>query len=210
MAKLRQTKYSSKIYKKLRKLPYICKIHSSYILKNRLSTHFKQNIILIKPFIMKSTYTLDTTDLRILSALQNNSRLTVKELASAIHLSPTPTFERVKRLERDGYITKYMAVLNAEKLECGFIAFCYLKLKQHTRENAMRIMEAVQNIPEIAECYNISGDYDFLLKIYTRDMKSYQKFLLRILGDLDCIGSLNSTFVLGEVKNTHLLPLPEQ
>ena len=87
---------------------------------------------------MKSTYTLDTTDLRILSALQNNSRLTVKELASAIHLSPTPTFERVKRLERDGYITKYMAVLNAEKLECGFIAFCYLKLKQHTRENAMR------------------------------------------------------------------------
>ncbi|WP_303028500.1 Lrp/AsnC family transcriptional regulator [uncultured Duncaniella sp.] len=103
-----------------------------------------------------------------------------------------------------------MAVLNAEKLECGFIAFCYLKLKQHTRENAMRIMEAVQNIPEIAECYNISGDYDFLLKIYTRDMKSYQKFLLRILGDLDCIGSLNSSFVLGEVKNTHLLPLPEQ
>ncbi len=159
---------------------------------------------------MKSTYTLDSTDLRILSALQDNSRLTVKELASAIHLSPTPTFERVKRLERDGYITKYMAVLNAEKLECGFIAFCYLKMKQHTRENAMRIMEAVQNIPEIAECYNISGDYDFLLKIYTRDMKSYQKFLLRILGDLDCIGSLNSSFVLGEVKKTHLLPLPEQ
>ncbi|MDE5961572.1 Lrp/AsnC family transcriptional regulator [uncultured Duncaniella sp.] len=159
---------------------------------------------------MKSTYTLDSTDLRILSALQDNSRLTVKELASVIHLSPTPTFERVKRLERDGYITKYMAVLNAEKLECGFMAFCYLKLKQHTSENAMRIMDAVQNIPEIAECYNISGDYDFLLKIYTRDMKSYQKFILRILGDLDCIGSLNSSFVLGEVKNTHHLPLPEQ
>ena len=89
------------------------------------------------------------------------------------------------------------------------MAFCYLKMKQHTYENAMRIIEAVKSIPEIAECYNISGDYDFLLKIYTRDMKSYQKFLLRILGDLDCIGSLNSSFVLDEVKNTHKLPLPE-
>lgn len=158
---------------------------------------------------MKQTSALDNTDIRILSALQENSRLTVKELASAIHLSPTPTFERVKRLEREGYITKYMAVLNAEKLNCGFMAFCYLKMKQHTHENAMRIMEAVRSIPEIAECYNISGDYDFLLKIYTRDMKSYQKFLLRILGDLDCIGSLNSSFVLGEVKNTHELPLSD-
>lgn len=159
---------------------------------------------------MKPDSTLDITDISILSALQDNSRLTIKELAAAIHLSPTPTFERVKRLERDGFITKYIAVLNAEKINCGFMVFCYLKMKQHTHENALRIMEAVKSIPEIAECYNISGDYDFLLKIYTRDMKSYQKFLLRILGDIDCIGSLNSSFVLGEVKNTHKLPLPEK
>lgn len=158
---------------------------------------------------MKSDSSLDATDISILSALQDNSRLTVKEIASAIHLSPTPTFERIKRLEREGFIRKYIAVLDAEKINCGFIAFCYLKMKQHTYENAMRIMEAVEKIPEIAECYNISGDYDFLLKIYTRDMKSYQKFLLRILGDLDCIGSLNSSFVLGEVKNTHELPLSD-
>ncbi|MDE6154155.1 MAG: Lrp/AsnC family transcriptional regulator [Muribaculaceae bacterium] len=150
---------------------------------------------------------LDAIDYKILSALQSNSRLTVKELAALIHLSTTPTFERVKRLEREGYISKYVAVLDADKLDCGFVAFCYIKMKQHTYENSMRIMEAVQLIPEIAECYNISGEYDFLLKIYTRDMKSYQKFILRILGDLDCIGSLNSSFVLGEVKNTHTLPL---
>lgn len=156
---------------------------------------------------MKVDSTLDITDINILCALQDNSRLTVKELAARIHLSATPTYERVKRLEREGFISKYIAVLNAEKINCGFIAFCYIKMKQHTYENALRIMEAVQNIPEIAECYNISGDYDFLLKIYTCDMKSYQKFLLRILGDLDCIGSLNSSFVLGEVKNTHILPL---
>ncbi|MBD5173202.1 MAG: Lrp/AsnC family transcriptional regulator [Bacteroidales bacterium] len=153
------------------------------------------------------TEKLDKTDLTILGELQKNGRLTNKELAAAIHLSPTPTFERVKRLEREGYIRKYAAVLDADKLDCGFVAFCYLKMKQHSFQNATRIMEAVKNIPEIAECYNISGDYDFLLKIYTKDMKAYQKFLLRILGEIDCIGSLNSSFVLGEIKNDNLLPL---
>lgn len=151
---------------------------------------------------------IDNIDLMILSCIQDNARLTTKELASKIHLSTTPTFERLKRLERDGYIQKYMAVLNAEKLRCGFVAFCYIKMKQHTYENGMRIMEAVKQIDEIAECYNISGDYDFLLKIYVEDMKSYQDFILRILGDLDCIGSLSSSFVLGEVKNNHTIPLP--
>ena len=150
---------------------------------------------------------LDNIDLKILEQLQVDSNLTNKELAAAIHLSPTPTFERVKRLEREGYIKRYAAVLDAEKLSCGFVAFCFLKMKQHTHENALRIMEAVQDIPEIGECYNISGDYDFLLKIYAKDMNSYQKFLLRILGDLDCIGSLSSSFVLGEVKSTHAIPL---
>lgn len=151
---------------------------------------------------------IDETDIRILDCLQENSRLTTKELATQIHLSTTPTFERVKRLEKDGYIKKYMAVLDAEKLNCGFMAFCYLKMKQHTYENSIRIMDAVKDIPEIAECYNISGEYDFLLKIYVSDMKEYQKFILKILGDLDCIGSLSSSFVLGEVKNSHRIPLP--
>ena len=150
---------------------------------------------------------LDKKDLEILNELQRNSRLTNKELASAVDLSTTPTFERVKRLEKEGYIKGYTAVLDADKLDCGFVAFCYLKLKQHTFENAMKIMESVKNVPEIVECYNISGDYDFLLKIYTKDLKAYQKFLLRILGEIDCIGSLNSSFVLSEIKNGHLLPL---
>lgn len=150
---------------------------------------------------------IDKKDLEILGALQRNSRQTTKELAAAVHLSTTPTFERVRRLEREGYIKRYTAVLDPDKLNMGFVAFCYLKMKQHTYENATRIMEAVQEVPEITECYNISGDYDFLLKIYTRDMKEYQKFLLRILGEIDCIGSLNSCFVLGEIKNENALPL---
>lgn len=150
---------------------------------------------------------IDDIDMKILSCLQENSRLTTKELAAKIHLSTTPTFERMKRLERDGYIQKYMAVLDMEKLNCGFVAFCYVKMKQHTYENGIRFMESVKEIPEIAECYNISGEYDFLMKIYVENMKSYQDFILQILGDIDCIGSLNSSFVLGEVKNSHSIPL---
>lgn len=150
---------------------------------------------------------LDATDIEILRQLQNNSRLTIKELASLVHLSSTPTFERLKRLEQAGFIEKYVAVLDADKLNCGFVAFCNIKMKQHTYENSMRIMEAVQSINEIAECYNVSGDYDFMLKIYAENMKAYQNFILRILGDLDCIGSLSSSFVIGEVKNSHSIPL---
>ena len=150
---------------------------------------------------------LDKTDLLILQQLQKDSQLTTKELALKVHLSPTPVFERLRRLEREGYIKGYQAILDAEKLNKGFMAFCYLKMKQHSHENATAIMNAVKNIPEIVECYNISGDYDFLLKIYAENMKQYQSFVLRILGDLDCIGSLNSSFVLGEVKNSHQLPI---
>lgn len=149
--------------------------------------------------------TIDETDVRILQELQADGHLTIKELSQKVHLSVSPVYERVKRLEREGFIKGYVAVLNPEKLDCGFMAFCYLKMKQHSHENAVQIMERVNAIPEIAECYNISGDYDFLLKIYVRNMKQYQEFLLRILGDIPAIGSLNSSFVLGEVKNSHQL-----
>lgn len=150
--------------------------------------------------------TLDETDILILRELQDDGHLTIKELSQRVHLSVSPVYERVRRLERDGFIKRYVAVLDPEKLDCGFLAFCYLKMKQHSHENAVQIMERVQNIPEIAECYNISGDFDFLLKIYVRNMKQYQEFVMRILGDIPAIGSLNSSFVLGEVKNSHRLP----
>lgn len=150
--------------------------------------------------------TIDETDIQILRELQDDGHLTIKELSHRVHLSVSPVYERVRRLEREGIIKRYVAVLDPEKLDCGFLAFCYLKMKQHTHENAVQIMERVQNIPEIAECYNISGDFDFLLKIYVRNMRQYQEFVMRILGDIPAIGSLNSSFVLGEVKNSHTLP----
>ena len=150
---------------------------------------------------------LDATDIAILKILQENAALTNKQLAARVHLSPTPVFERVKRLREQGYINNFVAVLDTEKLNCSFIAFCYIKMKQHTYDNAQRLMEAVQSMEEVGECYNISGDYDFLLKVYVSSMKEYQQFVLRILGELDCIGGLNSSFVMGEVKNTHAVPV---
>lgn len=154
------------------------------------------------------TQDLDSTDLLILQELQLDGHLTIKELSQKVHLSVSPVYERVRRLEREGFIKGYVAVLDAEKIDCGFVAFCYLKMKQHSHENAVQIMERVQNISEIVECHNVSGDFDFLLKIYVKNMKQYQEFVMRILGDIPAIGSLNSSFVLGEVKNSHRLPLP--
>ena len=138
--------------------------------------------------------TVDRTirNLQILRILQDNSRLTTKELAARVSLSSTPVFERLKRLESNGYMKKYIAVLDAEKLNQGFVVFCSVRL---TRLN--------KDIPEVTECYNISGDYDYLLKIHAPNMKHYQEFILNVLGTIDSLGSLRSTFVMDEVKHEY-------
>ena len=150
---------------------------------------------------------LDATDVAILKLLQEDATLSTRQIAQRVNLSPTPVFERIRRLRSEGYIRKVASVLDEEKLGCSFVAFCYIKMQQHTFENARKIMEAVQKIDEIAECYYVSGDYDFLIKVYVSSMKEYQEFVLRILGELDCIGGLNSCFVMGEVKNTYSIPV---
>ena len=151
--------------------------------------------------------TLDDKDILILKTLQENADLTNRQLAAKVHLSPTPVYERVRRLREEGYIKRISAILDVEKLNCSFVAFCYIKMKQHTFENATKFMDAVQHLDEVGECYNISGDFDFMMKVYVSSMKEYQQFVLRILGDLDCIGGLSSSFVMGEVKSTHCIPI---
>lgn len=150
---------------------------------------------------------LDKTDLQILRILQENARLTTKELAARVHLSPTPVFERLKRLDNEGYIRKYVAVLDAEKLHCGFVVFCSVKLRRLNRYIAAEFTRIVRGIPEVTECYNISGDYDYLLKIHAPDMKYYQEFTLNVLGTIDSLGSLMSTFVMDEVKHDYGIPI---
>ena len=147
--------------------------------------------------------TLDKKDLQILRTLQENARLTTKELAARVNLSSTPVFERLRRLENGGYIKKYIAVLDAEKLNLGFVVFCRGKLSKLNREIATEFTRIIQDIPEVTECYNISGSYDYLLKIHAPNMKYYQEFILNVLGTIDSLGSLESTFVMDEVKHDY-------
>lgn len=150
---------------------------------------------------MDKTELLDAVDMEILRALQKNARLTTKELAAMVNLSTTPVFERVKRLEQRGYIKGYVAVLDAEKLGRGFVVFCSVKMRRIGREIAEDFARVVRSIPEVTECYNISGSYDYLLKIHAPNMKYYQEFVLNILGNIDHLGSLESTFVMDEIKH---------
>ena len=149
------------------------------------------------------TSKLDETDLQILKTLQKNAKLTTKELADAVHLTPTPVFERQKRLERQRYIKKYVAVLNPEKLGQGLQVYCKVKLKQINHEIADAFVRRIQRIPEVTECYNTSGAYDYLLKVRARDMKQYQEFILNKLGEIESLASIESTFVMSEVKQSY-------
>ena len=146
---------------------------------------------------------LDEIDLRLLRLLAKNAKYTTKELAGLVNLSASPVFERIKRLENNGFIKKYIAVLNAEKFNQGFIVFCNIKLKQHNKEIGHNFVADIMKIDEVVECYNISGDYDFILKVYAQDMKHYQDFVFNKLGSVKSIGSTHSTFVMTEIKNSH-------
>lgn len=150
---------------------------------------------------------LDKTDLDILRVLQSNARLTTKELAARVHLSSTPVFERLKRLEGRGYIKKYIAVLDAGLLNRGFVVFCNVKMARLNHDIAKEFTRIVRGIPEVTECYNISGNYDYLLKIHAPDMKHYQELILNVLGTIDHLSSLESTFVMDEIKNDYGIPL---
>lgn len=146
---------------------------------------------------------LDKVDLQILRILQENSRLTTKELAAKVSLSSTPVFERLKRLETNGYIKKYIAILDADKLNQGFMVFCKVKLQRVNYDIATEFARIIADIPEVTECYNISGGFDYLLKIHAPDMKYYQSFILNVLGRIEYLASLESVFVMDVIKHEY-------
>jgi Lrp/AsnC family transcriptional regulator, leucine-responsive regulatory protein len=151
--------------------------------------------------------TLDNIDLQILKQLQENSNINIKELASKLFLTVTPVYERIKRLERDGFIMKYVAILNKKKLNLGMTVFCNIRLKEHAKNVGSNFVKDIVALPEIIECYNIAGDYDFLLKILVKDMSSYQDFVMNKLSTIENIGNTNSVFVMGEIKNSTALAI---
>lgn len=146
-------------------------------------------------------HTLDDTDRAILHYLQEDATLKTRELAARLNLSYTPVYERVRRLEKEGIITKYVALIDREKVGKKLMVFCNIALKEHSLSMGEKFVEAIMAIPEVLECFNISGDYDFLLKIVVNDMPEYQRFLMQKLGSLENIGSTHSLFVMGEIKN---------
>ena len=150
---------------------------------------------------------LDITDKKLLTLLQQDSKQTTKELSAKLNLSVTAVYERIKKLERENIISKYVVLLNRNKIQKGFVVFCHLKLMQHTKEFISQFEKEVVQLNEVLECFHVSGDYDYILKIYVENMEEYREFMVTKLTILQHIGSTHSTFMIGEVKNTTALVL---
>ncbi len=152
-------------------------------------------------------YKIDAIDKRIIQLLQQDGKMKIKEVAHALKMTTTPIFDRIKRLEKEGFIEGYSTIVNKEKLGFNLVAFCTVSLESHHKEYLNQFVKDVENIPEVAECYHIAGMFDYLLKIYVKDMVDYQNFITQKLASLPNIGRVQSSFVMTEVKNNHVLPI---
>lgn len=142
----------------------------------------------------------DIYDIAILQEVQKNAKITIKDLSEKINLSPTPTFERLKKLEKEGYITGYHAKLDIKKLGLSLMVMCNVSLKNHQKDIIEKFQEEIIRFDEVKECYHIAGMYDYLLKIIVKDMDAYQQFVSKKLASLDNIGNVQSSFVMIELK----------
>ncbi|PCH49402.1 MAG: AsnC family transcriptional regulator [Flavobacteriaceae bacterium] len=150
---------------------------------------------------------LDIIDKKLVNLLQLNSKANIKEIALKIGLTQTPTYERIKRLEKSGVIQKYIAILNKEKVGFTIEVFCQVTLLVHSKKLITKFEIAVGKMDEVIECFHVAGNYDYLLKVVVKDMKSYQLFLRNKLSVLDSVGNVQSTFVMSSTKDTTILKL---
>jgi len=150
---------------------------------------------------------LDRIDLRILAELQQDGRLSNVALSKRINLSPTPCLERVKRLEKNGYITGYHAELNADKLGAGLLVFVQVSLDKTTPDIFSRFRSALTHLEQVMECHMVAGGFDYLLKLRFSDMASYREFLGKNLANLPGIMQTHTYFVMEEVKHTAAIPI---
>lgn len=150
---------------------------------------------------------IDELDITILKLLQDNAQLTSKELSAHLNLSLSPIYERIRRLERDGFIKKYVTLLDKDKLGFSLIAFCHVSLKEHAKFFLKKFEEDVLAFPEVVECYHVTGQFDYMLKIIVKDMKEYQNFIVNKLASLENIGNAQSQFVMTEIKETTKIPI---
>ncbi|MFT4683845.1 MAG: Lrp/AsnC family leucine-responsive transcriptional regulator [Flavobacteriales bacterium] len=145
---------------------------------------------------------LDNIDLKILRILQNNSKKTTKEIADSINLSSSPVHERIKKLEKNGYIKKYVALLNKKKIGKPITAICMVSLRYHHEGFIDKFERQIKALEEIQECYHMAGKVDFFLKINLEGLESYHDFVRSKLSKIENIGILESYFVLKEIHNT--------
>ncbi len=150
---------------------------------------------------------MDAIDRSILLLLQKDGKITIKEIAERLNLTTTPIFERVKKLERDGYIKSYKAILDRKKVGLQLMAFCNITLNQHQKDFIKKFEKDIQRFPEVVECYHVAGMFDYLIKIYAEDMEQYQDFLSNKLASLENISKVQSSFVMTEVKDFSFLPI---
>jgi Lrp/AsnC family leucine-responsive transcriptional regulator len=157
------------------------------------------------PNLPSNTVSLDAKDLSILRLLQDNARMSVKEIAEAVQLSTTPVHERIKRLESNGVIKQYATLIDGSKVRKGLMVICYVSLHQHSKKSGTQFIKLINELPEVMECYSISGEFDFMLKIVTEDMNSYYNFHVNKLSQAENIGQVQSVFIMGVVKQTHVM-----
>ena len=154
-----------------------------------------------------STYqfSLDDKDILILKLLQKNARITVKEISEKMHLSTTPIHERIKRMEASGVIKQYVTLLDNNKVKKGLMVICYVSLKEHSKKAGVKFIDTMQVLTEVIECFSISGEFDFMLKVVCEDMNAYYNFHVNKLSQIENMGHVQSVFVMGIIKQTHQL-----
>lgn len=148
---------------------------------------------------------LDKKDFAILHLLQQNARITVKEISEKTHLSTTPVHERIKKMEASGVIKQYATLVDHVKINKSLMVICYVSLKQHSKTAGVKFIKAINELNEVIECYSISGEFDFMLKVMCEDMNAYYDFHVNKLSAAENIGHVQSTFVMGIIKQTHQL-----
>jgi len=149
--------------------------------------------------------TLDKTDLAILKLLQQNARITIKEISEKVHLSTTPVHERIRWMEETGVIKQYVTIVNGAKVKKGLMVICYVSLRQHSKNAGDKFIKGILEMEEVIECLTISGEFDFMLKVVTENMDSYYDFHVNRLSAMENMGNVQSVFVMGVIKQTHQL-----
>ena len=146
---------------------------------------------------------LDAKDMAILKLLQENARVTVKEISEKIHLSTTPVHERIKRMEERGVIKQYVTLVDQNKVDLNLMVICYVSLKEHNKTAGVNFIKTINALHEVTECYSISGEFDFMLKVICKDMNTYYDFHVNKLSQIENMGHVQSIFVMGVIKETH-------